>query len=228
MKFSCLFFFTVPALCAALCSCATGGGYTETFTVDSDAKPVVIGEAELQMETFMGFGKLKKITVPVSYYAKDDAVCLHYKYNLINFYQFWSRKGRMLFQSSLDNYNEDFEARRLFKNERRSNEKYGEALGYLVWQQSSFLVRAYGNMKVRFGYVFKDKSPYFSVLQLDAEYIDESIRDNNRVSDVVLMYFTRTQAADLAALFDQDLLEGFASGAITASAENFYFETDDY
>jgi len=44
----------------------------------------------------------------------------------------------------------------------------------------------------------------------------------------VLMYFTRTQAADLAALFDQDLPEGFASGAITASAENFYSETDDY
>jgi len=210
-------------------SCATArSSVTESFTIDWNTKPIVIGEVELQIETFLGLGKLKKITVPVTYYAKDDAVCLRYRYNLINFYQFWSRKGRMIYQSALESYNNDYSSRSLFRNDRKSKEKYGETLGYLVWQQASFLVRAYGNMKVQLGYTFKDRSPFFTVYQLDSEYIDEMARDNNRVSDVVLMYFTRAQAADLAVLFDQDLLDGFSSGAIEPVILDEYRETDEY
>jgi len=219
------------ALCVMLGSCATAGGtVTESFTVDSRGTPVTLGEIELQMESFLGLGNLKKIAVPVTYYPKDDAVCLQYRYNLINFYQFWSRKGRMYFQSALDSYNNDYNERNLSRNERKSGEKYGETVGYLVWQQGNFLVRAEGNMKIHFGYTFKNRAPFFTVLQLQAEYTDEMTRDNDRTSDVVLMYFTRAQAAALAALLDQEILDQYKLNVSSDKDKNddYYMERDDY
>ena len=65
-------------------------------------------------------------------------------------------------------------------------------------------------MNVQLGYQFRDDAPYFSVNQREAEYKEEMSRDNNRTSTAITMYFTRAQAAELAALFDQSFLRTVA------------------
>jgi len=174
----------------------------ENFSVNMNSPQVIIGEIDLQFETMMGFGKLKKQNVTVLYFPKEDAVCLRYKYEFYTYNQFWSRKGRGGFINALRTYNEDYEARNLQKDANKSQLKYGTVRGYLVWQLISFTVQAYANMNVDLGYTFKDRSPYFTIYQRDAEYIDTRTRDNNRSSPNITMYFTRAQAAELSELFE--------------------------
>jgi len=177
----------------------------EDFTVNMKSPQIKVGEVDLQLETFLGMGKLKKQNVTVLYFPKEDVICLKYKYEFYTFYQFWNKKGRLEFINALTKYNEDYNARNLEKNN-KSQYKYGVVRGYLVWQLISITVQARANMNVELGYVFKDKSPYFSVNQREAEYIDADARDNNRTSPNITMYFTRAQAAELSKIFEDHLI----------------------
>jgi len=178
----------------------------ENFTVNINSPQIAVGEIELQLEMLFGMGKLKKQSISVIYFPKEDAVCLKYKYEFYTYNQFWNKKGRSVFINALRKYNEDYDAHDLKRNSGKSQQKYGTVRGYLVWQQFSFTVQAYANMNVDLGYTFKGRSPYFSVYQRDTEYFDDRARDNNRVSPNVTMYFTRAQAAELAELFERFII----------------------
>jgi hypothetical protein len=196
-----------PAVCTALIVTISGCNTfnqvkLEDFSVNLNSPQIEIGEIELQMETMMGFGKLKKQNVTVLYFPREDAVCLRYKYEFYNYHQFWNKRGRLGFITALQNYNSDYGARDLQRNSRKSLEKYGIVRGYLIWQQLSITIRAYANMNIELGYAFNDKSPYFTVFQRNAEYIDDISRET-RTSPNITMYFTRAQAAELAELFEQ-------------------------
>jgi hypothetical protein len=179
----------------------------EEFTVNINSPQTVIGEVEMQFETLMGLGKLRKQSVTVLYFPKEDAVCLKYKFEFYTFNQFWSKRGRLYFINALQKYNEDYNARDLQKNN-KSRSKYSNVLGYLVWQLASFTVQARANTTYDLGYTFKDNSPYFSVYQREAEYLDDRSRDNNRTSPGLTMFFTRAQAAELSKLFEEYIIPG--------------------
>jgi len=167
-----------------------------------------IGEVEMQFETMMGLGSLKKHNVTVLYFPKEDVVCLKYAYEYYTYHQFWNKKGRLYFISALQKYNEDYTARNLQKNDNKSRRKYGIVRGFLVWQMFSFSIQANANMNVELGYNFKDKSPYFTVFQRSAEFLSDRSRDSNRSSPNITIYFTRAQAAELSAIFEQYIIQG--------------------
>jgi AAA+ ATPase superfamily predicted ATPase len=188
----------------------------EDFKVNINSPQSVIGEIELQLDTLMGIGPIKKQTVTLLYFPREDVICLRYIYEFYTYNQFWDKRGRLIFINALQKYNEDYEARNLQRNSIKSMQKYGTVRGYLVWQLISYTVQLYGNMNVDLGYTFKDRSPYFSVYQREAEFINELIGDdnagpgekgksggNNRTSPDITMYFTRAQAAELAEIFEQ-------------------------
>ncbi|MDR0464655.1 MAG: hypothetical protein LBG94_06000 [Treponema sp.] len=178
----------------------------EEFSVHWESPRLQIGEIEFQVDSLMG--KLKKLSVPVFYFPQEDAVVLRYRPEFTTYQQCWSGRGRLTYKEALQKYNEDYDARVLDTRNKKSRRQYGIVRGYLIWQQFQYLVRARGNMDVELGYMFKDKAPYFVIIQLSAEYIDAISRENNRDSSVITMYFTRTQAAELAALFDREFLDG--------------------
>jgi len=213
-------------------ACATAKAKPKPFTVDFDGTKIELGEIEAQFDRFISLTGLKKLKVAVSYYPDDDAVCLQYRSELVTYYQFWSKEGRDAFISSLVRYNEDYDARNLVRNGNRTLKNYGTVQGYLVWQLHRFAVRARGNMAVDFGYFFKDKSPYFTVNQKEAEYIaTEGGRDNDRTSQVITIYFTRAQAEELTVLFDRDYLDGIAgprTGRIFTSVPELEISTDEF
>jgi len=180
----------------------------EDFSVNMNSPQVTIGEIELQFETFMGLGNLKKYNATVLYFPKEDVVCMNYKYEYYTYHLFWNKKGRLYFISALQKYNEDYNVRNLQKGDKKSRRKYGIVRGYLVWQMFSFSVQAHAGMNVELGYNFKDKSPYFTVFQRTAEYLDDRSRDSNKSSPNITMYFTRAQAAELSAIFEQYVIQG--------------------
>jgi uncharacterized protein YcfL len=174
----------------------------EDFSVNMNSPQITVGEIELQLEVILGFGRIKKQTVTVLYFPREDVVGIKYKFDFHTYYQFWNKRGRLSFISALHQYNTDYETRDL---QRRGNslQKYGNVRGYQVWQRSSFTIQAFANLNIDLGYTFRDKSPYFSVYQHEAYYLDDLSKDNNRTSPKITMCFTRAQAAELAEIFEQ-------------------------
>jgi len=210
--------FALILTASALISCQTKGKKPkeEVFTVHWDSPRFQIGEVEAQVNTALGIGgKIKKVVVTVFYFPQEDAVVLRFRPEFTTYQQCWTGKGRIDYIEALKLYNEDYDARNLDDKNKKSTKKYGVVKGYLIWQQFQYTIRARGNMEMELGYKFVDRSPYFLVNQMPADYKDLISRDNDRTSPIIPMYFTRVQAADLAALFDREYLDDLTrSGAI--------------
>ena len=211
-----------------IAACGTLGQQKEKFTVSLNSPQVPIGEFETQFSTFMSLAGLKKDSVKVLYFPREDAVCLQYRRDFTTYHQFWSYPGRQSFITALEQYNADYEERNLDTKNRRTIRNYSVVEGYLYWQMASFTVQAKANVNVEIGYQFRDNSPYFSIHQREAEYKEEMTRDHNRTSTAITMYFTRAQAAELAALFDQSFLQTMLSPRREAIGEEIEADKDTY
>jgi len=213
----------------ALGACVTTKTPKEEFTVDMDAPKIELGEVEIQFDRLFSLGSLRKIKVPVSYFPQDDAVCLQYRSEFISYNQFWSREGRDGFINALTRYYEDYNEKMLNKNGRKTLKYYGVVEGYLVWQLHRFAIKAKANMNVELGYQFRDKSPYFTVNQREADYVESFESSNNRTSNVITLFFTRAQAQELAAFFDPQFLLGIsAAGSSSIPSSDEYVEKEGY
>jgi len=179
------------------------------FTVDLRSVQVQAGETGVQLDSSVPLMPLRKVDVSVIYFPDEDAVCLQYKINSNTFYQFWDRDGRDAFVKALDKYNEDFQDKNLRANRSgRTKNQYGAAEGYLIWQSGMFGVQAKDNMDLELGYYFREKAPFFTVTQGEAQfenYLDDENKD--MISGERPMFFTRSQAAEVAAFFDQEFLD---------------------
>jgi uncharacterized protein YcfL len=221
MKRKYLIFILLILCCTVLVTCGSNNAVRrDSFSVNLNSPNVSIGEVEIQFNTFMSMRGLRKENVSVLYFPREDAVGLRYRNEFVTYHQFWSRRGRLEFLSALERYNEEYSARTLLINDRRSRRIYGVVEGFLIWQMYSFTVQARANMGVELGYEFRDRAPYFTINQRQAEYKEDHSRDNNRTSPVVTMYFTRAQAAQLAALFDPEFLRSFGSPESTIRQSN--------
>jgi hypothetical protein len=230
IKFIVVLLIIILGLTLSACNSSANRVEQEVFTVNMNSLQIPIGEIEVQFATALGFGGLRKNTVEVIYFPREDAVALQYRRDFITYHQFWSRNGRAAFINALQQYNEDFDARNLNRNGgRRTLRTYGVAEGFLVWQQWALAVQARGNMNKEFGYTFRERLPYFTVNQREADYEDPLSRDNNRTSMVITMFFTRAQAAELAVLFDQHFLRELASPeSLITPSSNRDPARDDY
>jgi hypothetical protein len=222
---------TLLLLCCTLLATCGSFDWTprEQFVVNLNSPQIPIGEVELRFNTFMSMRGLRLEKANVIYFPREDAVCIQYRHEFVTYHQFWSRIGRLEFLAALEKYNEEYTERTLVINDRRSKRNYGVVEGYLIWQMYSFTVQARANMNVELGYEFRDRSPFFTINQRQAEYKEDNSRDNNRTSPVITMYFTRAQAAQLADLFDPEFLRGVASRARPAAPEtNAIDDMDEY
>ena len=201
----------------------------QRFTVSLNSAQIPLGEVEVQF--LRAFGGLRQDTAEVIYFPQEDAVCLQYQGDLgTTYHQFWSSEGRIAFLRALGQYKIDYDARNLNSNNSRTRAIYGSVEGFLIWQSYSFSIRANGNMSLELGYQFRDRLPYFSISQREADYVDANTESRNRTSTVVNMHFTRAQADELAAFFEPMFLQGLARQGIPLDTNNFevdYYDTLD-
>jgi len=210
MKYSAFFASVVFLL---LCSCATAP--KNRFTVDVFSTKYPAGTVDAQSEKIIT-DEVQKEVVTVSYLPDDDAVCLEYRVDFVTYYQYWNRLGREVFKTALERYKVDYEQRNLnVKGGRKERKMYGTVRGYLAWQALGFLSDlAQGPMELDMGYCFKgplkNKTPYFTISQNEAVYQNKELSGREIKTPRVLLHFTRAQAEELAALFDQDYLWGLS------------------
>jgi hypothetical protein len=184
------------------------------FTVDFNSQRCAAGSAEAQFEKLLG--GLRKDEVSLFYYPDDDAVSIEYRHDYVYYSQFWSRESRDFFTSSLAQYKTDFEQRNLVPGKGlRTRRSYERIRGFLVWRTFKVLsAPAVANTDYSIGYDFKDKMPYFTVVQRPATHKEGS---NKTESPNIVMYFTRAQADELAALFNQEYLRRLEAAPVEKS-----------
>ena len=204
-------FIAIISIAISLAACSSTRTVKEQLSVDLKSPSISVGTVGAQFDKFLSIGGLRKSNIAVNYFPNEDAVCLQYKSELITYYQFWDKANRDAFVSALEKYKEDYAQRNLGKSSRKTKRNYGTFEGYIIWQLSQYTVPAYGYPKIEIGYYFKDKSPYFSINQRKAEFLDE-LSQSKKESLEIMIYFTRAQADSLAALFDQQYLQKLRTG----------------
>ena len=218
----------IIALALALVMCSTTPTRVEKFTVNLASPQFPAGEIDTQIDKAFPLSGLKKIAVSVSYFPIEDAVCLRYRSDFFSYNQFWSREGRETFLKALDNYGSDYAVRELDTNNRKSKSKYGVVEGYLIWQMMSITRRLTANMNVELGYTFKDRAPYYAITQKMTTYVDPISSEKNSNSQEITMYFTRAQAQELAALFEQEYLLSLIPPDLEGRRDLSAVDTDEY
>jgi hypothetical protein len=220
MKHS-VFFAAAFAALLLLASCATTP--SNRFTVDPRSPSFPVGSVSAQSDKPLS-GEVQAKELTLSYFPVEDAVCIQFRIDFVSYYLYLNRLGRDTFLTALDRYKADYEMRNLnTKAGGKEKRVYGAVRGYLGWQVSGFLSNpAFGQVEVNFGYAFKgplkNKTPYFSITQNQAEYQSEEI-GRKVTSAKVWLYLTRAQADELVALFDQDFLLSLGSAPAPAQSE---------
>jgi hypothetical protein len=178
------------------------------FTVDLKSPSVDIGQIEAQLNRPFPQMGLAKHDIKTAYFPFEDAVCLEYRINGYYYYQFWHKNGRDAFRNALEIYTEDYSTQKLKNKNNKTKIQYGTIKdSYLRWQAFNLTMAATGNMEMYLGYYFRDGAPFFSVTQMEAFFKNPSLnKDDDKYSPEIPIFFTRTQADELAALFDHDYL----------------------
>jgi len=197
-----LFVFAVAALCF---SCGTASGIKQANML-ADVEPFSIGFVKASFDKLLS-SDVAQADVEVIFYPRENEVALRFKYNTLQYLQFWNEDGRRQFIDALNRYKEDFANQKLITNYNRSKAIYGMAEGRCEWKTLNLSLAATyrSSPAIRLGYRFNGNSPYFSTYQDEAK---EETGVNSAVSksNSFAMYFNRAQGEDLARLFDQAYL----------------------
>jgi len=215
---------------ALACSCASAPR-EKPFSVNLNSPRIQAGSIEAYLDTSVSLGgSLKKNDITVYYYPADDAVCLEFKIMFAPCNQFWDRDGREAFVSAFERYREEYEQRTLVTKggNRKTRELYGEVQGFFMWKKTSIGVQAHGNPKIKLGYQFNKQAVFFTTTQMESEYTDPQSRSRNQTSPVTEIFFTRSQAESLVALFKQEYLRGLGGVPKTETGATDQSETDKY
>ena len=200
----------ILTLTAVLCTLSCGTiDYAKKYpNMVANADPVTAGTIEIQLNKFLS-SKVSKVESRVIFYPRLNAVALEFRYELIRHRQFWDEDSRKQFARALELYKEDYAARKLVDKYRKTRGVYGKAQGRVEWEAFKYTKTRVAHPSIEMGYRFKDKMPFFTTLMRPAkEEVTNSDNSARGESVQISMFFTRAQADELVALFDQDFLMG--------------------
>jgi hypothetical protein len=222
-------YITILALALTLGACVTTKTVKEEpFTVDLNSPRILAGMIEAQFDKIVNFAGLRTVKVTVDYYPLEDAVCLQYRLDLMTYYLFLDQEGRETYLKALQQYKEDYENRVLKpRGNKHTRRQYGKTEVYLIWQAFAFTMRSRANTTVDFGYDIKvvsdNRASFFTLYRREAYYVDvNSTEKDRKVATNEPMFFTRTQADELAALFDQDFLKSLTPDKIKVRSDSMF------
>jgi hypothetical protein len=192
----------------------------------ANADPVSAGSVEIVFEKLFS-SKLNKVEVEVIFHPRLNSVALDFRYEMIRYRQFWDLTGRLQFAAALERYKEDYEARKLGTQFRRTKAAYGKTRGRLEWETFKFSKTYIAQPVIELGYRFKENSPFFTIHMRSAKEEAPPGDSSTMESRLINMYYTRAQADELVKLFDQEYLMGLL-GIKSVNPEEPVVKEDNY
>jgi hypothetical protein len=171
----------------------------------ADIDPIQIGTVKIGFLSPFGT-EIKQSEVPVFFNPRTGYAFLDFFQDLTTYHQYWDGPSRQAFISALERYKTDYDARDLNLSRTKSRRVYGTLNGFIDWGNIKRMLNNRGYPKINLGYTFHKNSPYFTITQQDTKNIKIPDGANTGSSPYIVIYFTRSMAEDLAALFDQNYL----------------------
>ena len=173
----------------------------------ADLNPIPAGSGSASLDRV--FGGLTPAEISAVFHPRLNAVSLEFRHEMVSYRLFFDEVARMRFAAALEAYNADFDARNLADRHRRTVAAYGSVSGRLEWQTASFTAVSVSFPTIEFGYRFREKSPFFTVLARPSKADGGSGGESRQIR----VYFTRAQAAEIATIFDHGFLMGILGPA---------------
>jgi hypothetical protein len=204
------FFPLLAALVLGGVSCASNqassfGENDDFLADDSGGGSAALGNVDVGIIKAFS-SKVAKESAAAVYDSANDIVTLEFQSaGGVHNRQYWTGRARDAFINALAQYEVSYEARDLPRGFLSAGKRniYGKSEILIHWWALSFSNRSRGQSRLDFGYLFKDRSPYFTVTQNEAK--DTYVNPKNNSTQVTL-YFTRAMAQELAALFAEENL----------------------
>jgi len=194
-------------------SCTTLEPSREYLEINLRGPQHPAGSVEVEFEAMFTRTGLEKGQIHVNYFPDDDIVCLVIRHNFTTYYQFWNKASREVFIKGLEQYKQDYEQRNLNRNNMRTRRVYGTVRGYVIWESSTLGMQGDSHPNIDLGYQFRDRSPFFSIQMQEAKNQNDVTYDSMKQSPIFNFHMTRARGDELAALFDQDYLQGLSSAS---------------
>jgi len=193
----------------------------------ADVEPFTIGTVSASFDkTFSS--DVATADVEVIFYPRKNEVALGFRYDMLQYWQFWDEEGRKQFIEALNRYKEDFSNQELSTNYSKSRAIYGKTNGRCEWKTLKISGIYRSSPVIELGYRFKAGSPFFSTHQTKAKEETGLNPKGITESQPFAMYFNRAQGDNLARLFDQAFLLGLlgdkAQQGVAESARDIYME----
>jgi len=196
----------LSAAALSLLSCAGVDPVRRFPGMVADMDPIPVGSVDAALDRPIGRG-LNVISVDVVFHPRLNSVALEFRHEFVTYRQFWDEPARRHFAVALENYLADFDARNLVNRHRQTRNAYGRVSGRLEWQTARFTVNHVAYPTIEIGYRFRENAPFFATLMRSARSEETQGAGAGRIESRQLnMYFTRAQAGELAAMFDQSNL----------------------
>jgi hypothetical protein len=205
-KFRFLPLFIVLGFTALSCASNKGNSFEESddfIADDSGIGTVPLGSLDVGLIKALS-SAISKETIVAIYDGANDIVTLEYlAAGGIHHRQYWTAQARNIFIRALSQYEIAYETRNLPTGFLTAGKReiYGNSKIGIQWWSTAFSNHSRGTSRLDFGYLFKDRSPYFTVTQNEAK---DTYVNAKYTSLQVTLYFTRSMAKDLAALFDEE------------------------
>jgi hypothetical protein len=202
----------------------------------ADIDPVEMGTVTIEFDKLFS-SAIESKEVKLFFDPRLNAVYLAFKYQSINYRQYWDKSSRDAFAAAYKQYQDDYDVKALLTKDSKSRAIYGGFDGMTQWSTfaASFSEKSTGYPKMRIGYTFKrdadaKNKPYFSIMQLESK--DESENKNTGDSSAktslrIRAYYTRAQAEALIAYFDNGYLMGLVREYAKPSGNTVY-DSDNY
>ncbi|MDR3337307.1 MAG: hypothetical protein LBT16_08900, partial [Treponema sp.] len=171
----------------------------------ADIDPIQVGTVKIGLISSFGI-EIKQSEVPVIFNPRTGYAYLDFFQDLTTYHQYWDGPGRQALINAIERYKTDYEARNLNLGRAKARRVYGTIEGFADWGNIKSMLNNRGYPKINLGYTFHKDSPYFTITQQETKNTKVPDGANAGSSGYVVIYFTRSMAEDLAALFNQDYL----------------------
>ena len=203
-------FFCICIITISIASCSHINSTVKYPNMVADIDPFMIGSVNASFDQPFS-AKVKIEAVEVFFYPRENEVTLEVDLSVGQYKQFWNKEGRQLFIEALNRYKEDFENQRLMTNYFKTRSVYGEFKGRFRWKPLPISSTYQSSPVIVMGYLFKDKSPYFSAIQNPAR-VESGSNKSITKSPEFAIYFNRAEAEELTRLFDEAFLLSSVKG----------------
>lgn len=173
---------------------------------------------KMQLFAYNDMSVFGKIEASFVYDRKTQNAGLQYRSNVGGYNMMFSQATRKAIAAAYAQYIADFDAQALHKNKTASYKAYGEYPCRIEWGLFAQTASNYADTKVQAGYMFKGKSPYFTltVWEVDNQKKDVTV-SNDEDMQTTYLFMTKDQGQQLCSKLADDAV---AAAAVKAEEDD--------